>query len=54
MSTPKDGPPVNVEVDDPAAAFHRLEDFTRKVLAAPKRGAKPTSERAAKKKSKRR
>jgi hypothetical protein len=38
MSTPKDGHPANVEVDDPAAAFHRLEDFTRKILAAGKKG----------------
>jgi hypothetical protein len=51
MSTPKDGPAVNVEVDDPAAAFHRLEDFTRKLLAAPKKtiDRKLVAERARKK-----
>jgi len=36
MSSPKDAMP-HVEVDDPAAAFHKLEDFTRKILAVPKK-----------------
>ena len=38
MSDPKDGPAVpHVEVPDAAAAFKKLENFTRKILAVPKR-----------------
>ena len=38
MSSPKDGPgPVpHVEVPDATAAFHKLEDAARRIVAAPK------------------
>ena len=36
MNVPKDGPATH-EVDDPEAAFHKLEDFTRRILAVPKK-----------------
>lgn len=36
MSRPKDGPMPHIEVDDPEAAFHKFEDFARRVLAVPK------------------
>ena len=36
MSSPKDGPGPH-PVDDAEAAFHKLEDFTRKILAVPKK-----------------
>lgn len=38
MGTPKDGPIPRVEVDDPAAAFRKLEAFTRQILSIPKKG----------------
>lgn len=37
MSNGKDHPAPHVEVDDPVAAFKRLEDATRKILAVPKK-----------------
>jgi len=37
MSNPKDGPIPHVEVPDAAAAFHKLENFTRRILAVPKK-----------------
>jgi hypothetical protein len=37
MSNPKDGPMPQVEVPDAAVAFRKLEDFTRRMLAVPKK-----------------
>jgi hypothetical protein len=49
MNNSKDGPAVNIEVDDAEAAFHRLEEFTRKILAVPKNGAlKPAARKGVK------
>ena len=47
----KDGPMPQVEITDPEAAFHRFEDFTRRVLAVPKKviDRKLTKEKAKKK-----
>jgi hypothetical protein len=36
MSGPKQQP-ASHEVDDAAAAFHKLENFTRRILAVPKK-----------------
>jgi hypothetical protein len=42
----------DVQVADGAAAFHKFEDFTRRILAVPKKeiDERPTKGRAAKKK----
>jgi hypothetical protein len=37
MSNAKNGSVPHVEVDDPEAAFHRLEDAARRLLAVPKK-----------------
>ncbi len=37
MSSAKDHPAAPFEVDDPAAAFRKLKDFTRQILAVPKK-----------------
>jgi hypothetical protein len=44
----------DVRVEDGAAAFHRLEDFTRRILAVPKKEieSKLTREKSVKKRSK--
>ena len=39
MGSPKDGPVPHIEVADPAAAFQKLEDATRRFLAVPKKQA---------------
>jgi hypothetical protein len=37
MSNPKDRSIPHVEVPDAAAAFHKLEKFTRRIMSVPKR-----------------
>ncbi len=37
MSSPKDRPAAHFEVDDPKAAFQKLQAFARRILAVPKR-----------------
>jgi len=37
MRHPKPGPIPHVEVEDGIAAFHKLEDFTRRIMAVPKK-----------------
>jgi hypothetical protein len=37
MRKPKSGPAAQIEVDDPAAAMQRFQDFTRKILAVPRK-----------------
>lgn len=37
MSNQNDHPAAPFEVENPAAAFRKLEDFARKVLAVPKK-----------------
>ncbi len=55
MNSPKDHPAAPFEVEDPAAAFHKLENFARKVLAVPRKSIdrKLAQERAAKNRAKR-
>jgi hypothetical protein len=36
MSSAKDNAASDFKVDDPAAAFHKLEDATRRLLSTPK------------------
>jgi hypothetical protein len=55
MSAHKDGPAAHFEVDDAEAAFHRMEEATRKILAVPKKELdRKAPQKSAKKKSKRR
>jgi hypothetical protein len=37
MSKPKPREIPDIRVEDPEAAFHKLEDFTRRVMAIPKK-----------------
>jgi hypothetical protein len=37
MPKPKPRDIPHIEVADPAAAFHKLEEFTRRILAVPKK-----------------
>jgi hypothetical protein len=37
MSKPNPREVPDIRVDDAEAAFHRLEDFTRKIMAVPKK-----------------
>jgi hypothetical protein len=50
MPSPQKRTAAPFEVDNPAAAFHKLEDFTRKIIAVPKKkiDAKLKAERTAK------
>jgi hypothetical protein len=52
MKTPKSGPVPHVEAADPANASRNFEDFTRRILAVPKKeiDAKIAKEKNAKKK----
>ena len=55
MSAHKDGPPAHFEVDDAEAAFHRMEEATRKILAVQKKEMdRKGLQKPAKKKAKRR
>jgi hypothetical protein len=37
MSKPKVRDIPHIEVADPAAAYHKLEEFTRRIMAVPKK-----------------
>jgi len=37
MRHPKAGPIPHVEVEDGIAAFHKLEEFTRRIMTVPKK-----------------
>jgi hypothetical protein len=54
MASPQKRAAAPFEVENPAAAFHKLEQFARKVLAVPKKkiDAKLASEKSAKKRPK--
>jgi hypothetical protein len=52
----KAGSVPDIRVDDPAAAFRKLEDFTRRILAVPKKeiDRKLAAEKTAKQRARRR
>jgi hypothetical protein len=56
MSKTKARTVPHIEVENPAEAFHKLEDFTKKILAVPKKeiDRKLAEEKTEKKKAKRR
>jgi hypothetical protein len=51
MPKPKPRDIPHIRVEDPEAAFHKLEDFTRRIMAVPKKeiDAELTREKLAKK-----
>jgi len=55
MSTPKDGPPHPIEVENAEAAMHKMQAFTRRVLSVSKSEVDAADRRrATKKRAKRR
>jgi hypothetical protein len=52
MPKPKPRDIPDIRVEDPEAAFHKMEDFTRRILAVPKKeiDARMAREKTAKKK----
>jgi hypothetical protein len=50
MPKPKPRDIPDIRVDDPEAAFHKLEEFTRRIMAIPKKeiDAKLATEKRAK------
>ena len=54
MTSPDPRPAAHFEVADPAAAFQKFEDFTRRVLAVPKKKIDAKLALARKKKAKKR